>query len=179
MNWKLWLIASGISAAACVPAQAQTTTPPPAPTESAGSATTSTPPSERDTAHGLELEEVIVEARRHLENLQNVPISITALSAQDLSNYHLGMSAELQNYIPNLTINGAFGSTNPQIFIRGVGNNDYNDNAGSTVGVYLDSVFLNAPAGKLLQMFDLESAQVLRGPQGTLFGKNNTAGAIL
>ena len=127
----------------------------------------------------VKLEEVVVEARRRQENLQNVPISITAVSAEALRTYHLGNSTELQNYVPNLTINGAFGSTNPQIFIRGVGNNDYNDNAGSTVGVYLDGVFLNAPAGKLLQMFDLESVQVLRGPQGTLFGKNNTAGAIL
>lgn len=127
----------------------------------------------------VKLEEIVVEARRRQENLQSVPISITAVSAEALQTYHLGNSTELQNYVPNLTINGAFGSTNPQIFIRGVGNNDYNDNAGSTVGVYLDGVFLNAPAGKLLQMFDLESVQVLRGPQGTLFGKNNTAGAIL
>jgi iron complex outermembrane receptor protein len=127
----------------------------------------------------MKLEEVVVEARRRQENLQNVPISITAVPAEDLQTYHLGNGTELQNYVPNLTINGAFGSTNPQIFIRGVGNNDYNDNAGATVGVYLDGVFLNAPAGKLLQMFDMESVQVLRGPQGTLFGKNNTAGAIL
>jgi iron complex outermembrane receptor protein len=130
------------------------------------------------STEGLKLEEIVVEARRRSENLQDVPISITALSAEDLKTFHLGNSTELQNYVPNLTINGAFGATNPQIFIRGVGNNDYNDNAGATVGVYLDGVFLNAPAGKLLQMFDLESVQVLRGPQGTLFGKNNTAGAI-
>lgn len=127
---------------------------------------------------GMKLEEIVVEARRRRENLQDVPISITALSAEDMEIFQLGNSTELQNHVPNLTINGAFGATNPQIFIRGVGNNDYNDNAGATVGVYLDGVFLNAPAGKLLQMFDLESVQVLRGPQGTLFGKNNTAGAI-
>lgn len=130
------------------------------------------------SAEVTKLEEVVVEARRRRENLQDVPISITALSAEDMETFHLGNSTELQNHVPNLTINGAFGATNPQIFIRGVGNNDYNDNAGATVGVYLDGVFLNAPAGKLLQMFDLESVQVLRGPQGTLFGKNNTAGAI-
>ncbi len=138
--------------------------------------------SEREAANqqsNSQLEEIIVTARRHDENLQDVPISITAVPAEDLKIFHLGNSTELQNYVPNLTINGAFGSTNPQIFIRGVGNNDYNDNAGATVGVYLDGVFLNAPAGKLMQMFDMESVQVLRGPQGTLFGKNNTAGAIL
>ena len=127
----------------------------------------------------MQLEEVVVDARRHREDLQKVPISIAALSGEELDTFHLGMSSELQNYVPNLNINGAFNSTNPQIFIRGVGNNDYNDNAGATVGVYLDGVFLAAPAGKLLQMFDLDSAQVLRGPQGTLFGKNNTAGRHL
>jgi iron complex outermembrane recepter protein len=151
-----------------------------------GTATTATGATPGETSGGettsaetIKLETIVVEARRRRENLQDVPISITALPAEDLKTYHLGNSTELQNYVPNLTINGAFGSTNPQIFIRGVGNNDYNDNAGATVGVYLDGVFLNAPAGKLLQMFDLESVQVLRGPQGTLFGKNNTAGAIL
>jgi len=130
-------------------------------------------------AETTQLKTIVVEARRRKENLQDVPISITAVSAEDLKTYHLANGTELQNYVPNLTINGAFGATNPQIFIRGVGNNDYNDNAGATVGVYLDGVFINAPAGKLLQMFDMESVQVLRGPQGTLFGKNNTAGAIL
>ena len=91
---------------------------------------------------------------------------------------HITRATEIQNYIPNLTINGAFGVVNPQIFIRGVGNNDFNDNAGATVGVYQDEVYLSAPAGKLVQTYDLESVQVLRGPQGTLFGRNNTAGAI-
>lgn len=123
--------------------------------------------------------DIVVTARQRSENLQNVPISIVAVSGEDLRKRGIATSSELQNHIPNLTINGAFGSSNPQIFIRGVGNNDYNDNAGAAVGVYLDGVFLNAPAGKLLQMFDVESVQVLRGPQGTLFGKNNTAGAIL
>lgn len=126
-----------------------------------------------------ELEEIVVQARRRDEGLQDVPISVAVISERDLENFDLGLASELQNYVPNLTINGAFGSTNPQIFIRGVGNNDYNDNAGATVGVYLDGVFVNAPAGKLLQVFDTENVQVLRGPQGTLFGRNNTAGAIL
>jgi len=130
-------------------------------------------------AAGATFGEIVVTARQRNENLQDVPIAVSAFSADELEKRDIKLISELQNYIPNLTINGAFGSTNPQIFIRGVGNNDYNDNAGATVGVYLDGVFLNAPAGKLLQMFDLESAQVLRGPQGTLFGKNNTAGAIL
>ncbi|MDY6947009.1 MAG: TonB-dependent receptor plug domain-containing protein, partial [Pseudomonadota bacterium] len=125
-----------------------------------------------------ELEVVVVTARKREESLQDVPIAVSSVSGEQMLDTHITRATEIQNYIPNLTINGAFGVVNPQIFIRGVGNNDFNDNAGATVGVYQDEVYLSAPAGKLVQTYDLESVQVLRGPQGTLFGKNNTAGAI-
>jgi iron complex outermembrane receptor protein len=125
-----------------------------------------------------ELEVVVVTARKREESLQDVPIAVSTVSGEQMLDTHITRATEIQNYIPNLTINGAFGVVNPQIFIRGVGNNDFNDNAGATVGVYQDEVYLSAPAGKLVQTYDLESVQVLRGPQGTLFGRNNTAGAI-
>ncbi len=125
-----------------------------------------------------ELEVVVVTARKREESLQDVPIAVSAVSGEQMLEAHITRATEIQNYIPNLTINGAFGVVNPQIFIRGVGNNDFNDNAGATVGIYQDEVYLSAPAGKLVQTYDLESVQVLRGPQGTLFGRNNTAGAI-
>ena len=124
-------------------------------------------------------QEIIVTARQRSENLQRVPIAVNVLTGDDLAKRDIHLASDLQNVTPGLVINGAFGATNPQIFIRGVGNNDYNDNAGSAVGVYLDGVFLNSPSGKLLQMYDLENVQILKGPQGTLFGKNNTAGAII
>lgn len=123
--------------------------------------------------------DIIVTARRRNEALQEVPIAVSAISGAQIASGGLSHANELQTLVPNLTINGAFGVVNPQIFIRGVGNNDYNDNAGAAVGVYVDDVYLSAPAGKLVQMYDLESAQIFRGPQGTLFGKNNTAGAIV
>jgi iron complex outermembrane recepter protein len=125
-----------------------------------------------------EIEVVVVTARKREESLQDVPIAVSTVSGEQMLETHITRATEIQNYIPNLTINGAFGVVNPQIFIRGVGNNDFNDNAGATVGVYQDEVYLSAPAGKLVQTYDLESVQVLRGPQGTLFGRNNTAGAI-
>ena len=125
-----------------------------------------------------ELDVVVVTARKREESLQDVPIAVSMVSGDQILQKHITRVSEIQNYIPNLTINGAFGVVNPQIFIRGVGNNDFNDNAGATVGVYQDEIYLSAPAGKLVQTYDLESVQVLRGPQGTLFGRNNTAGAI-
>jgi len=131
-----------------------------------------------EAASGDISEVVVVTARKREESLQDVPISVSTVSGEQMLETHITRAVEIQNYIPNLTINGAFGVVNPQIFIRGVGNNDFNDNAGATVGVYQDEVYLSAPAGKLVQTFDLESVQVLRGPQGTLFGRNNTAGAI-
>jgi len=122
---------------------------------------------------------IVITARRHEEKLQEVPIAVSAIGGAKIASGGLLHANELQALVPNLTINGAFGVVNPQIFIRGIGNNDYNDNAGAAVGVYVDDVYLSAPAGKLVQMYDLESAQIFRGPQGTLFGKNNTAGAIV
>ncbi|HET9448400.1 MAG TPA: TonB-dependent receptor, partial [Steroidobacteraceae bacterium] len=124
------------------------------------------------------IEVIVVTARQREESLQDVPIAVSTVSGEQMLETHITRATEIQNYVPNLTINGAFGVVNPQIFIRGVGNNDFNDNAGATVGVYQDEVYLSAPAGKLVQTYDLESVQVLRGPQGTLFGRNNTAGAI-
>ena len=129
-------------------------------------------------AASSEIEVIVVTARKREESLQDVPIAVSTVSGEQMLETHITRATEIQNYIPNLTINGAFGVVNPQIFIRGVGNNDFNDNAGATVGVYQDEVYLSAPAGKLVQTYDLESVQVLRGPQGTLFGRNNTAGAI-
>jgi iron complex outermembrane receptor protein len=156
-NYALWLSATALALSWSSVAIAQTSAAPAAESEE---------------------EIIVVTARKREESLQDVPIAVSAITGEQLLESHVTRATEIQNYIPNLTINGAFGVVNPQIFIRGVGNNDFNDNAGATVGVYQDEVYLSAPAGKLVQTFDLQSAQVLRGPQGTLFGRNNTAGAI-
>jgi iron complex outermembrane receptor protein len=140
---------------------------------------TSGPDSTAETQGAYETDAIVVTARRRDETLQEVPIAVSAIGGEQIASGGLTHANELQSLVPNLTINGAFGVVNPQIFIRGIGNNDYNDNAGAAVGVYVDDVYLSAPAGKLVQMYDLESAQIFRGPQGTLFGKNNTAGAIV
>jgi iron complex outermembrane receptor protein len=85
---------------------------------------------------------------------------------------------DLSNFTPSLEIKSAFAASNPTIYIRGVGLDDFNANAASAVAVYQDGVYMQSPAGQLFQFYDVEGVEVLRGPQGTLY-RNASAGAIL
>ena len=85
--------------------------------------------------------------------------------------------SDLSNFTPNLEIKSAFAASNPVLFIRGVGLDDFNANSASAVAVYLDGVYMNSPAGQLFQFFDTENADVLRGPQAGRI-RNASAGAI-
>lgn len=122
---------------------------------------------------------ILVTARGRAEDQQDTPIAVVALGSDDLAEMGVSKTADLGNVVPNMTINYGRAASNPQISIRGVGNNDYNDSAQATVGFYVDGVAIDAQPGKMAQMFDLANVQVLKGPQGTLFGRNNTSGAIL
>ncbi len=124
-------------------------------------------------------DEIIVSARRQQESVQDVPVTVSAFSGEQLQNLGVVKSTDIAAITPNFTINSGFGASNPMLYIRGVGSGNFNDNSQANVGTYIDDVYLSAPAGKLLQMFDVESVQVLKGPQGTLFGRNNTAGALV
>ncbi|MGK8289695.1 TonB-dependent receptor plug domain-containing protein [Pseudomonas putida] len=121
---------------------------------------------------------VTVTAQRQEESAQDIGIALTALSGQDLQDKGVTGVNQLQNYVPNLDIAPQYGSGNPLFRIRGVGLKDYGSNNTSTVGVYLDQVALPYPIQTQGQLFDLERVEVLRGPQGTLYGRNSTAGAI-
>jgi iron complex outermembrane receptor protein len=130
-------------------------------------------------AQGM-LEEVIVTARKREESLQETPIAVTALSGDDLQELGLRDIADLRKVAPNVDLyggNGTGGAGN--IFIRGVGARNTGVNFDSGVGIYVDGVYVSRPDGTVLDNVDLQSIQVLRGPQGTLFGKNTTGGAIL
>ncbi len=124
------------------------------------------------------LEEVVVTAQKRSESLQDVPIAVSAFDAKALKEAGFVDVEDLATQVPNLQISALWATSNPKIFLRGVGNNNFNQTAQSKVAVYLDQVYLSAPSGQLFQMFDLERVEVLRGPQGTLYGKNTTGGAI-
>jgi iron complex outermembrane receptor protein len=128
----------------------------------------------------MALEEVVVTARKREESLQDIPIAVTALSGENLQELGLRDLSDLRKVAPNVDIydgNGTTGAGNA--FIRGVGARNTGVNFDSGVGIYVDGVYVSRPDGAILDNVDLQSVQVLRGPQGTLFGKNTTGGAIL
>ena len=121
---------------------------------------------------------IIVTAQRREESLQDVPLAISALDAQRITESGFDDVEDLSSAVPNLNISALWGTSSPKVFMRGIGNNNFNQTAESKVAIYLDQVYLSAPSGQLFQMYDLERIEVLRGPQGTLYGKNATGGAI-
>lgn len=121
--------------------------------------------------------EVIVTAQRRAERLQDVPITITSVSAQQLKDANIQNLAQVQKLTPALRFDyqGPF----YQPSIRGVGSAIVTSGAGSNVGIYVDGFFVPNPQAADLQLLNVENVQVLKGPQGTLFGRNTTGGAIL
>ena len=125
------------------------------------------------------LEEVVVSAQKRTERIQDVPISITAISGQALENRKIEGAADLQGAAPNLNVvaapvSGLIAATT----IRGLGTGQPSIWADPGVGMYVDGVFVGKNQGALLDMLDLERVEILRGPQGTLFGRNTTGGAV-
>lgn len=129
-------------------------------------------------AAAITVEEVVVTAQRRVETLQKVPISITALSAEQVRQLNLTKASDLSGVAPGIFAAGSMGESNPIFAIRGIGLNDVFSNNNPTVGVYLDDII--QPYTPLLSfpVFDLERIEVLKGPQGTLYGRNTTGGAI-
>src|SRR5690625_1222632 len=122
------------------------------------------------------LEEIIVTARKRQESIQDVHISIAALSGDQLREAGITNVKNLTVQVPGLQIDD---QSTAQIWIRGVGQRDDSARIDSPVGVYIDGVYIARKDAQLLDIIDAESVQVLRGPQGTLFGKNTTAGALV
>jgi iron complex outermembrane receptor protein len=129
------------------------------------------------------LEEVVISARKRAENLQDTPISVTAFSAEALLARQVTTIADIDKFTPNLILDSATSlagsSSTITAFIRGVGQTDFNLTIDPGVGLYLDGVYVSRSVGALLDTADLERVEVLRGPQGTLFGKNTIGGAIV
>jgi iron complex outermembrane recepter protein len=132
----------------------------------------------QEAAGENQIGEIIVTAQKRGENIQKVPIAITALSGDDLARQGVRNNLDLTQSVPGLQINQLFQSSNPTIFLRGVGVNDFNPASSGAVGVTVDDIFLNSAVGQLFAVFDVDRVEVLKGPQGTLYGRNTTGGVI-
>ena len=122
--------------------------------------------------------QIVVTAQRRSENIQTVPISVKAFSDRELRELHVERPSDLAAATPGLAVAGSRGDQNPVFSVRGIGLNDIFSNNNPSVGFYLDEVVLPYTPMLSLQLFDLERIEVLKGPQGTLYGRNTTGGAI-
>lgn len=125
-----------------------------------------------------QLEEIIVTARRREESLQDTPVAVSALSGEQLADIGITALADLKTVSPSLQFASSL-EKSPSIFIRGVGQRSASFALDPGVGLYLNGIYIPRQDTQLLDAVDVASVQVLRGPQGTLFGKNNIGGALL
>jgi iron complex outermembrane receptor protein len=129
------------------------------------------------------LEEVIVTARKVAENLQRTPIAITAISGAALQDRQVFSTEMLDQVVPNLQFANnaplAGNNSSSQVFIRGIGQTDPTSTVDPGVGLYIDDVYIGNAVGGTMTLRDISNVQVLRGPQGTLFGRNTIGGAVL
>jgi iron complex outermembrane receptor protein len=137
-------------------------------------------PAGDDLRGGTHLEEVVVTAQKRAENLQVVPVAETAFTAAALDRQQTKTIADLTSRVPNFSVTAEEDGPNvASIYIRGIGIQDLEKSFDPPIGVVFDGVYLGTNTGQLLQSFDFDSLEVLRGPQGTLFGKNTTGGAVV
>ena len=125
-----------------------------------------------------EIEEVVVTAQKRNENLQDVPIAVSALNSDDIEKFQLDQVTDLRGTVSGLEIRQALGIGAPSMTIRGIGSTTFDSVSGPVVTTIIDDI-PSVSVGQLnFQMFDLESIEVLKGPQGTIFGAGTTAGVI-
>jgi outer membrane receptor protein involved in Fe transport len=131
------------------------------------------------SAQSLQLEEVLVTAQKRSESLQDVPIAVTAISGDKIAEAGLQNMQDLTDYVPNVVMISSPGGGNPgRIFIRGIGSGN---NAGfeQSVGSFVDGIYAGRARQFLVPFLDVASVEILKGPQGVLFGKNTVAGAMV
>ncbi|NVJ69099.1 MAG: TonB-dependent receptor [Alphaproteobacteria bacterium] len=135
------------------------------------------------SSNSYSLEEITVTARKVEENLQETPISISSFSGEGLARRQIFSTDDLDNVTPNLQFSNnaplAGNNSSSQVFIRGIGQTDPTATVDPGVGIYIDDVYMGQSVGGTMDFRDIAGVQVLRGPQGTLFGRNTIGGAIL
>ncbi|WP_206484417.1 TonB-dependent receptor [Thalassotalea sp. G2M2-11] len=125
------------------------------------------------------LEHIEVTARKSMENLQTVPVAVTSIGESELAENGISVMTEVQRFSPNTTLQTSRGTNSTlTAFIRGVGQQDPLWGYEPGVGIYIDDVYLARPQGAVIDLLDVERIEVLRGPQGTLYGKNTIGGAV-
>ncbi|MDG9928323.1 MULTISPECIES: TonB-dependent receptor [unclassified Pseudomonas] len=141
--------------------------------EAAAAPGVATPGAEEDVALG----KVTVTARRREENVQDVPTPITTLSGATLEQQKVYKVQDLQQVLPSVNV-AYIHARQSSVAVRGIGNNPASDGLEGSAGIYLDNIYLGRPGMAVFDLLDVEQLELLRGPQGTLFGKNTTAGVI-
>ena len=131
------------------------------------------------TATDTDLVEIVVTAQRRAQNLQDVPAAVSAYSSADIANAMAHKVADIIVDTPNVTVNQPYGDGGPSNFvIRGISSTDFSQNQSKPVAVYLDEGIKQTQLFETVPLFDTERVEVLSGPQGTLYGKDATAGAV-
>ena len=135
---------------------------------------------EETIALPISVGEITVTARKVEEDIQDVPVSISTLQGEDLDVLTTGGAdiRALSGRVPSLVMESSFGRAFPRFYIRGLGNADFDLNASQPVSMVVDEVVMENPIVKGMPLFDLDRVEVLRGPQGTLFGRNTPAGIV-
>jgi len=137
------------------------------------------PATAQEQARGLAIEEITVTAQKRAEAMQDVGISISAIEGGTLNALGIDNSNAIASQVPNLNIQSITGEGNqPAFFVRGVGLNDYNTNNAGPIAIYQDGAIVSSPSAQTFALFDVKRVEILRGPQGTLYGRNATGGAI-
>lgn len=124
------------------------------------------------------IDEIVVTARKRAETLSDVPQAVSVFTAEDVARFGYTTSAELVRQTPNLMWHSILGFATPNIFLRGIGNTTFNGNQANPVGLHVDGIYQGATITYGFGLLDLDRIEVLKGPQGTLFGRNTTAGVV-
>lgn len=122
------------------------------------------------------LEEVMVTAQKRSQSQQDVGIAITAITGNQMRALGMSNSVDIAKFAPNVAVSGSYGGLMSQFTIRGVTQNDFNDHVESVIATYVDDTYIAMQQGQTFTTFDIDRIEVLKGPQGTLFGRNATGG---
>ena len=124
------------------------------------------------------IQEIVVTAQKREQSQQDIPVAINVLTSETMEQMRIVNSRDIVAFTPSMSWSSTFSESTPNIYLRGVGSGHFRSTAGSPIGIYSDHVFIGTNLGHGFQLFDMERVEILKGPQGTLYGKNTTAGLV-